>query len=90
MLRSEGGSLVHLVLPTDDGAEMHSAFWLGQIRNRVPVIGPAISRVANRPLIRTRVISDAFLLALFQHCAEEMNHLARFLPRAYADLSRRT
>ena len=86
VLRSEGGSLVHLVLPSEDGAEMLSAFWLGQITNRVPVIGGAISRIANRQFIRTRVISDAFLLALFQHCAEEMNHLARFLPRAYADL----
>ena len=86
VLVSEGGALVHLVLPTEEGAVMHSAFWLGRIRNRLPVVGGVVSRVVNRRALRERVISDRFLLALFQHCAEEMNHLGKFLPRAYEDV----
>jgi len=87
VLRSEGGSLVHLVLPVAGGCEMRSAFWLGQVQSRVPFVGNAVSRLANRPAVRRLIINDRFLLDLFQHCAEEMNHLTRFLPRAYADLS---
>jgi hypothetical protein len=81
---SEGGALVHLVLPTAHGSEMRSAFWLGTIRNRLPMIGGLVTRLVNRPGFRRRVVTDSFLLDLFQHCAEEMNHLAKFLPALYA------
>jgi hypothetical protein len=86
---SEGGSLVHLILPTPRGSEMRSVFWLGELRSRVPVLGPMITRLVNRPSLRTRLITDHFLLDLFQHCAEEMNHLAKFLPRLHADVRAR-
>lgn len=85
-LHSQGGSLVHLVLPSEGGCEMRSAFWLGQVQSRLPFVGKAVSRLANRPAMRRLVFSDRFLRDLFQHCAEEMNHLSRFLPSAYADL----
>lgn len=86
VMSSEGGCLVHLLLPTPAGCQMRSAFWLGQIRSQVPLVGSLISRLVNRPGVRQRVIPDRFLLDLFEHCAEEMNHLKRFLPRLYADV----
>jgi hypothetical protein len=85
---SEGGSLVHLIVPTARGCEMRSGFWLGRIRNRLPGVGPLVSKLANRASVRKAVLTDRFLLDLFQHCAEEMNHLAKFLPRLYADQHR--
>jgi hypothetical protein len=86
VLASEGGRLVHLILPTSSGAQMRSAFWLGEIRNRLPIVGPLLTRLVNRRAIRERVITDRFALDLFQHCSEEMNHLAKFLPRLHAAL----
>jgi hypothetical protein len=85
VMTSEGGRLVHLILPTPGGAEMRSAFWLGDLQSRLPLIGGLVTRLVNREFVRTRAIPDRFLLDLFQHCAEEMNHLAKFLPRLYAD-----
>jgi len=85
-LASEGGRLVHAVLPSAGGSEMRSAFWLGEIRNRLPLVGPPLTRLVNRASFRERVITDRFLLDLFQHCSEEMNHLAKFLPRLYRDV----
>ncbi|MEY4576058.1 MAG: hypothetical protein RL701_761 [Pseudomonadota bacterium] len=86
ILASEGGCLVHLILPTDRGSEMRSAFWLGEIENQLPLVGPLITKLVNRPAIRTRVITDRFLLDLFEHCAEEMNHLVKYLPSLYRDV----
>lgn len=87
VLRSEGGRLVHLILPGAEGCTMYSAFLLGEIENQLPLIGPLITRLVNRAATRTRVIGDRFLLDLFQHCAEEMNHLAKFLPQLYRDVT---
>jgi hypothetical protein len=84
-LSSEGGRLVHLILPTPTGSVMRSAFWLGEIRSLVPLLGPGITRIANMPAVRRAAINDRFLLDLFQHCSEEMNHLAKFLPQLYRD-----
>ena len=83
-LRSEGGCLVHLIVPTPSGAETRSAFWLGELQSRVPLMGALITALVNRHAVRTRAIPDRILLDLFQHCAEEMNHLAKFLPQLYA------
>lgn len=85
VMTSEGGRLVHLILPTPGGSEMRSAFWLGDLQSRLPLVGGLVTRLVNRHAVRTRAIPDRFLLDLFQHCAEEMNHLAKFLPRLYAD-----
>jgi hypothetical protein len=88
ILRSEGGCLVHLVLPTARGCEMRSAFWLGEIESQLPLVGPWVSRLVNRASVRSRVIPDRFLLDLFEHCSEEMNHLAKFLPNLYREVHR--
>jgi hypothetical protein len=81
--KSEGGRLVHLITPNGHGSVMRSVFWLGEIRNLLPLVGPFISGIANLAAVRRTVIPDQFLLDLFQHCSEEMNHLAKFLPSLY-------
>lgn len=83
-LKSEAGRLVHLVLPVAGGSVMHSGFWLGEIQSHAPLFGAAITRLVNRPSLRRRAIPDRFLLDLFEHCSEEMNHLVKFLPQLYA------
>ncbi|MGH0029657.1 MAG: DAPG hydrolase family protein [Myxococcota bacterium] len=70
------GRLLHLIRATDDGCEMRSRFWLGA----TPLGEGRLGRfVAGRaaPLSQGR--------DLLVHCADEMNHLAGFLPALYAD-----
>lgn len=79
----EIGWLIHHVRPTADGAEMRSRFWLGGSHISVrrgngmasKVIRPVVARVAPDPR------------DLLVHCAQEMNHLARFLPELHARFS---
>lgn len=73
------GWLVHYIRPTSDGAEMRSRFWKG---------GPYVAvRGGNRltdsavRLLVARQLPDP--RDLMVHCAQEMNHLARFLPDLY-------
>jgi hypothetical protein len=77
------GHLIHLIRHVEGGCEMRSRFWLGDVRVRLPVLGDALSRLANLPPLRRRVMPDHLGLDLLVHCAEEMNHLARFLPALY-------
>ena len=75
--------VIHFVRDTDEGCEMRSRFWSGDIRFRLPVIGPALSCVANTPLMRKRLVKEQIGRDLTIHCAEEMNRLAGFLPELY-------
>jgi hypothetical protein len=84
--KSEGGCLVHLISPTAGGSVMRSVFWLGQVRSALPLVGPVIDRIANTAPVRRAVIPDRFLLDLFEHCSEEMNHLAKVLPGLYREV----
>lgn len=77
------GWLVHYIRPTADGSEMRSRFWKG---------GPHVAvRGGNRltdgavRLLVTRQLPDP--RDLMVHCAQEMNHLAGFLPDLYARLA---
>jgi hypothetical protein len=83
--KSEGGCLVHLISATANGSKMRSVFWLGEIKNLLPIVGPFITGLVNRAAVRRSLLPDQFLLDLFQHCSEEMNHLAKFLPNLYRD-----
>jgi hypothetical protein len=80
------GWLLHQIRPTPYGSEMRSRFWLGDVCLRLPVIGRILTPLLNRPAVRRRAIPDQVGLDLLRHCAEEMNHLARFLPALYADM----
>jgi hypothetical protein len=77
------GHLVHLIRHVEGGCEMRSRFWLGDVQVRLPLVGGPLSRLANLPALRRRVMPDRLGLDLLVHCAEEMNHLARFLPALY-------
>lgn len=75
------GYLAHHVRAVPGGSEMRSRFWMGgkHVSGRNPV-GHMAAAVAKRLLRLTQ--SDA--RALLVHCAEEMPHLAGFLPALHA------
>jgi hypothetical protein len=75
--------VIHFVRDTDEGCEMRSRFWSGDIRFRLPFIGPALSNMANTPFIRKRLVKEQIGRNLTIHCAEEMNRLSGFLPELY-------
>jgi hypothetical protein len=79
----DAGWLTHLVIADEAGSVMHSRFWIG---------GPyAAGRDGSRvdPLVKvarrfvTPNIEDA--RALMVHCAQEMTHLAAFLPELHRE-----
>lgn len=86
VLGGQGGALVHVVLPTPQGAQMRSGFWLGEIRHTLPLVQGLLGGVLNSSMMRRVIVPDRMALDLLLHCGEEMNHLARFLPRLYADI----
>jgi DAPG hydrolase PhiG domain len=78
------GWLVHQVRATESGAEMRSRFWLGgkhiQFRGEgffANFISKLLQKVVRLPKKQ--------LPNLLIHCAEEMQHLAAFLPQLYAE-----
>ncbi len=74
------GWLLHHVRPTADGSEMRSRFWKGgphvAVRGGNRLADRAVRLVVGRQLPDPR--------DLMVHCAQEMNHLAGFLPELYA------
>lgn len=75
------GALIHQVRRTERGSEMRSRFWLGggNMTGLGP-LGALAAPIARRALRAT----EADGRALFVHCAEEMAHLAAFLPALHA------
>ena len=77
------GWFIHHVRSTQGGSEMRSRFWMGgqhiAVRN-----APGVASKAVRP-IASKILGDAESNArnLLVHCAQEMNHLAGFLPELY-------
>jgi hypothetical protein len=75
------GWLVHYVRPTPDGAEMRSRFWMGGRHVGVRAnFANRITDAAIRPEADRQLPDPRDLLV---HCAQEMNHLAGFLPALY-------
>lgn len=69
------GWLLHHIRTTASGAEMRSRFWTG---------GPHVEvRGAREVASRMLAASPADPRDLMVHCAQEMNHLAGFLPALY-------
>jgi len=78
------GYLVHLIRETANGCEMRSRFWLGDIHLRpLPGRNP-LDHLLSLPFLRRRLAPDQLGAHLLAHCAEEMNHLASFLPELFA------
>jgi DAPG hydrolase PhiG domain len=78
------GWFIHHVRSTASGAEMRSRFWMGGPHIAVRK-APGVASKAVRP-IAARLLGNAETSArnLLVHCAQEMNHLAGFLPELYA------
>lgn len=75
------GWLVHHVRPTPDGAEMRSRFWMGGKHVGVRAnLANRLTDAAVRPVAARQLPDPRDLLV---HCAQEMNHLAAFLPALY-------
>ncbi len=70
------GWLVHQIRSVDGGAEMRSRFWLGGPHIRVRRANRLADTVV-RPIAHRQLPDPRDLLV---HCAQEMNHLAGFLP----------
>jgi DAPG hydrolase PhiG domain len=85
VMGGRGGYLCHHVVRTDKGSQMRSGFWLGEIEHKVPLMQAVLGPVLNSKGLRRLIVPDQMALDLLQHCGEEMNHLARFLPALFAD-----
>ena len=80
--------LVHHIRPTADGAQMRSRFWIGGGNVR-PIgmpsgLGRALGLAAAQLQRYTREQAQEMLI----HAAQEMNHLAGFLPQLHAKFAR--
>lgn len=73
------GWLIHQVRPTPGGAEMRSRFWMGGAHVAVRR-GNRLADAAVRPVAARQLPDPRDLLV---HCAQEMNHLAGFLPALF-------
>jgi hypothetical protein len=80
----ETGWLIHHVRLVPSGSEMRSRFWIAgeniRPRNMQGAMGAAIGRAASRFAGFTSTQAAELLV----HCAQEMNHLAAFLPALYS------
>ena len=74
------GWFIHHIRSTPGGAEMRSRFWMGgphiAVRNAPGVASKALRPIASRILGNPEASGRNLLV----HCAQEMNHLAGFLP----------
>lgn len=79
------GWFIHHIRTTPTGSEMRSRFWMGgshiAVRN-----APDVASKALRPIAK-RILGDPETSArnLLVHCAQEMNHLAAFLPELHRE-----
>lgn len=79
------GWFVHHIRSTQGGSEMRSRFWMGgphiAVRNAPDVASKAVRPIAKRILGNAESSGRNLLV----HCAQEMNHLAGFLPELYRE-----
>jgi hypothetical protein len=78
------GWFIHHIRSMPGGSEMRSRFWMGGPHIAVRK-APSVASKAVRP-IAARILGDPVASGrdLLVHCAQEMNHLAGFLPELYA------
>jgi hypothetical protein len=79
----EIGWLVHHVRAVPGGSEMRSRFWMGGSHIAPRGANPLAAMIARR----RAGFTDASARALLVHCAEEMPHLAGFLPAIFGDFA---
>lgn len=78
------GWLIHHVRATPMGSQMRSRFWLGGENAKVKGVG-AFGAPLGRALGAIVRLNAGLAADLLVHCAQEMNHLARFLPELHAE-----
>ncbi|MCP5055657.1 MAG: hypothetical protein GY937_02910 [bacterium] len=78
------GYLIHLMRETPEGCEMRSRFWLGEAHLRNLREENPIDRALGTRFVRGLLLPRRLARDLLIHCAEEMNHLASFLPALFA------
>lgn len=79
----EVGTMVHHVRPTSDGCEMRSRFWVAGefVRNK----GAESGNIVIRTIARWMPMRQEDAASMLVHNAEEMAHLAAFLPQLHAE-----
>lgn len=80
------GYLIHQVRKTAQGSEMRSRFWVGGKYVSLRKKGK-LAEAATTVLKTIKSLPKGFAPDLLQHCSEEMNHLAAFLPQLYQAFS---
>jgi hypothetical protein len=84
------GHLLHQIRRTTDGVEMRSRFWLADFDARnVPLAGALLNPLLNTRRMRRALVPNRVGRDLLVHCAEEMTHLAEFLPALFRRVVRR-
>jgi len=78
------GHVLHQIRRTNDGVEMRSRFWLADFdSSELPVIGSLLHPLLNSRPMRRTLVPNGVGRDLLLHCAEEMTHLAEFLPALF-------
>ncbi len=77
--------LIHLIRETEQGCEMRSRFWLGDVELRSLSKKSLVNRILGSRAVAKRAAAQAMARDLLVHCAMEMQHLAGFLPDLYRD-----
>lgn len=79
----ETGWLIHHLRPVEGGCEMRSRFWLGGHNIRPRGMDNALGRLLGGVAAHFNPLKANQGADLLVHCAQEMNHLAAFLPTLY-------
>jgi hypothetical protein len=78
------GHVLHQIRRTSAGVEMRSRFWLADFDSRnIPVVGTLLRPLLNSSRMRRTLVPNGVGRDLLLHCAEEMAHLAEFLPALF-------
>jgi len=80
------GYLVHQVRAVEGGSEMRSRFWLGGQYIQIRKEG-VLANLASSFIQKMKFLSSGFGNKIVIHCSEEMNHLASFLPKLFAEMN---
>ncbi len=79
------GRLIHLIRKTEDGCEMRSRFWMGNLFLKDKPESHILNKLISIKLLPKLFMKNNDARDLFIHCSMEMAHLASFLPSLYND-----
>jgi hypothetical protein len=82
------GWLVHQIRAVEGGSEMRSRFWVGGEHIRIRANG-FLPKILSKFLQKINRLPQQQAIDLLTHCAEEMNHLALFLPKIYDEFGKK-